>query len=364
MEVGPFRFLEPSFLWLLYGLPVLLLLWIWQCARRRSAARHYLAGRTVPVRERFAMIGDLWRWLCVTVAIALTVLALARPQSVVSVVHTTGADIIILLDGSASMRAQDVQPDRWQRAIRWIRTFAEMLSWREDHVALGLFAHYAAPQLRLTKDPNALFFFLDHLGTESPFRLDIDTTWDTNLEAGIYWGLRLLDKSDELYGSSANARAFVVLTDGQAWSGDVGTSLELTTKREIPIYVVGVGTLGGATIPEPAWPGGVVPSWAEGGPVRSSLDRRSLQDIAQAGLGRYFELDREPDRAVALRIIRDVRSRSASGARENPIDLYWHFLLGTAAALGLALTFTKERPQLWWQAITVLGALLLLVSLT
>ncbi len=364
MEIGPFRFAEASFLWLLAGLAPLVLLWVWQVARRRMAVRRYLVGRTVPVRERFVTIGDLGFWLFAMIAMASTIAALARPQAVVRVVRTAGADVVILLDASASMRVGDLRPDRWQRAVRWVRTFAETLSWRDDRVALGLFAHYAAPQLRLTRDPNALFFFLDHLGEEPPFRLDLDTTWDTNIEAGFYWGLRLLDKNEELYGPSANAKAFVVLTDGQAWSGDVSRSLAEVTTRGIPTYIVGVGTVGGGMIPEPAWPGGFAPIWAEGGPVHSALDRASLQNIALAGRGRYFELEREPDRAIALRIVQDVRSRSAAGLQEERVDVYWRFLLGAAGALGLALIFTRERAQLWWQATAALVALLVLVNLT
>ena len=218
MEIGPLRFGAPQLLWLLAGLVPLLGLWLWQFARRRSAVRHYMAARAVPVPERLSTAGDLWFWLLVMAAMASTIVALARPQTVARVVRAAGADVVILMDASASMRVADVAPDRWQRAVRWVRTFAESLSWREDRVALGLFAHYAAPQLRLTKDPNSLFFFLDHLGEAPPFPLDVDTTWDTNLEAGFYWGMRLLEKNEELFGPSANARAFVVLTDGQAWT--------------------------------------------------------------------------------------------------------------------------------------------------
>jgi Ca-activated chloride channel family protein len=314
------------------------------------------------VRERFVIIGDLGFWLFAMVAMASTIVALARPQAIVSVVGTAGADLVILLDGSASMRVLDAQPNRWQRAVRWVTTLAETLSWREDRVALGLFAHHAAPQLRLTRDPNALFFFLDHLGKEPPFRLDVDTTWDTNIEAGLYWGLRLLDKNQELYGPSANAKAFVVVTDGQAWSGDVGRALEQTVNRRIPIYIVGVGTVAGGTIPEPAWPGGFVPAWAEGGPVHSELNRASLQDIARGGRGRYFELDREPDRTIALRIVQDVRRASPTGVREELAEVYWRFLLGAAIALGVALMFLRERTQLYWPAAAAVVAMLLLVN--
>ena len=59
-----------------------------------------------------------------------------------------------------------------------------------ERVALALFASRAAPQVRLTSDPNALFFFLDHLRREPPFRLRDDTSWDTNIEHGLTWAVR------------------------------------------------------------------------------------------------------------------------------------------------------------------------------
>ena len=364
MQIGPLRFAEPSWLWLLAVLVPLLLLWIRQCASRRATVRRYASSRTVPLPERLAVVGDLWFWLLVMVAMACTVGALARPTVVGNVVSTGGSDVVILLDASASMRVADAQPDRWGRAIRWVRTFAETLSWREDRVALGLFAFYAAPQLRLSRDPNALFFFLDHLGGAPPFRLDVDTTWDTNLEAGLYWGMRVLEKSEELYGQSGNAKAFVVLTDGQTWSGDVSNSLAEATQKGISTYVIGVGTLGGGMIPEPQWSAGAVPMWARGGPVHSALNRDSLQAIALAGRGRYSELDRKDDRLIALRIVQEIRSRSPQGLREQTVDVYWQFLLAAAGALGLALVFTRDRAQLWWQVGGVLVALAVLVGLT
>ena len=60
-----------------------------------------------------------------------------------------------------------------------------------------------------------MFFFLDHLHDRPPFRLEEDTTWDTNLEQGIAWGLRLLDKDREIHGPSPNGKLFVMLSDGE-----------------------------------------------------------------------------------------------------------------------------------------------------
>ncbi len=155
-----------------------------------------------------------------------------------------------------------------------------------------------------------------------------------------------------------------MLTDGQAWTGDVSKSLDEATSKGISIYVVGIGTIGGGMIPEPEWAYGVVPPWAQGGAVHSALDRTSLQTISLAGRGRYFEIDREPDRASALRIIQEARSRSTRGLEEQTVDVYWQFLLAAAAMLGLALVLTRERAQLWWQLAGVAVVIFVVVTLT
>ena len=70
-----------------------------------------------------------------------------------------------------------------------------------------------------------LFFFLDHLGQAPPFRIEDNTTWDTNLALAVYWGLRMIERDEALHGKSSNAKIFVLLTDGQAWSGEIARSL-------------------------------------------------------------------------------------------------------------------------------------------
>ena len=111
------------------------------------------------------------------------------------------------------------------KEIERLRTLGEALRWENDRVAMALFAHMATPQIRLTKDPNTYFFFLDHLRRESPFPLRDDTTWDTNIELGLHWGTRLVDKDEELNGASPNGKALVLVSDGQAWSGEVAEAL-------------------------------------------------------------------------------------------------------------------------------------------
>ena len=353
-------FAEPLYLWLLAVSGILLVLWIWQVARRRADARRCVRDRVLPVRERYTLAGDLAFWLCLIMAASLGILALARPQARVSAMSKGSADIVILQDGSASMWVNDVRPDRWGRSVEFIRAFAEALGWKGDRAALAIFAHLAVPQMRLTKDPNAMFFFLDHLGAHSPFRLEDDPTWDTNIEEGLYWGLKMVEKDEELWGKTNNAKAFVVISDGQAWSGHVKNALAAANQRHFPVYVVGIGTTAGGLIPEaPTDPGFPAPPPT----IRSVLDRDSLREIARVGGGEYFEIGQEPDRDVAFKIIINVRRRAhVTHEVDTYQDLYWRFLFAAGLFLCLGAFFLKGSTELRWQAAAALATVLILAN--
>jgi Ca-activated chloride channel homolog len=360
VDLESFRFASPVYLWLLLIPAALLIVWGWRVVRRRANVRRLAAQRIVPVKQRFGPVGDLAFWACGLVAASLCIAAVARPQARLSSFRKASADIVILQDASASMYVTDVRPDRWRRSVQFLRTFAETLSWKGDRVALALFAQLAAPQVRLTKDPNALFFFIDNLGDHSPFRLENTTTWDTNIEEGLRWGIRLVDKDEEVFGKSGNPKAFLVISDGQAWSGTVASAIQEARAHKIPVHVAGVGTTTGGMIPEPARPDGTRPPPV----VRSMLDRNSLVQLAVAGGGEYFEIGDEPDRIIAFRIIdRLHRQSDVSQQIESYEDLYYRFLMAAAVMLGLGTVFLHKRADLAWQAGGVLVALVLLVTL-
>ncbi len=346
IDFGSVRFASPQFLWLLAAPGALVLLWAWRLLRHRRDARRFRSRRQLPVRERLPIFGGLLFWLCAIGATSCAIVALARPTALVSIVRSAGVDLVILQDGSASMHVADVNGNRWQRSIGFLRVLAESLRWKNDRVALALFAHIAAPQVRLTKDPNTLFFFLDHLDRASPFPLSEDTTWDTNIEVGIYWGMRIFDKNEELEGRSPNGRAFVLVSDGQAWSGEAANALAVARARAIPVFVVGVGTAGGGLIPEPPPKPAVGPPPVPPPPVHSSLDRPSLAAMATAGGGQYFELDRDSDRDISNQIVDAVRRRARSRTIEyGAEDLYWPLLVVAAGLVGLGVLFLQDRAE-------------------
>jgi hypothetical protein len=380
IDLAGLRFAAPAFLPLLAVPALLLMVWVWQAWRRHGDVVQMRAHRQLPTAratatERLPVLGDLAFWLCMIAALALVIVAVARPVAVASMVRTSGIDLVVLQDASASMRVRDVPRDRWRRSMQFLRTLGESLQWDDDRVALAIFATIAAPQIRLTRDPNTFFFFLDHLEGEPPFRLEDETTWDTNIERGIYWGLRLIEKDAEMSKAVSvspgpataagaarlpprrlanNPKAFVLISDGQAWSGTVAKSLAVAQERRIPIYVIGVGTTVGGVIPEPNRD-------ATRALVSSTLDRASLATIATAGGGRYFEIDRESDRDIANAIIDASRRRAASSdTEETTRDLYWSALLLAAVFLGLGVLFLRDRASLALQITAAVAALMVL----
>ncbi len=357
VDLSQIEFGEPDYLWLLIIPAVLLVVWLWQLLRRRSDNRVLATTRTLPIRERFALVADLPFWLCVIAAATMLVIAVAKPHGPASSVRQGGVDLIVLLDGSASMRVQDVPGNRYQRSVKFLRLLGDSLSWKSDRIAMALFAHIATPQIRLTTDPNTVFFFLDHLDKEPPFRIEEETTWDTNLELGLHWGLRMLERDEEVHGKSANAKMFLVISDGELWSGEVQKRLEETIARNVPVYVVGVGTLSGGKMPAFFGPDGEEIKDPEV-PTTSRLDRPALQKIAAEGGGQYFELDRDGDRHIANALLDAGKRLAPSITISNDAEqLYWYFLSLAAVFLVSGVLFLRDRADLWLQLVGIGAAL-------
>ena len=351
-------FAAPAYLWLLVVPAALLTLGAWRTLRRLAELGRLRSRRISPIREHWSLFGDLPLWLLLVIACAGLVLALARPRAVAPGLGRIGLDVVVLQDGSASMSVADVPGGtRWSRSTEFLRRFGDALRWDDDRMALTVFARVATPQIRLTRDPNTVFFFLDRLGARSPFRLEDETTWDTNVEQGLAWGLRVLQKDRELHGPSSNAPLFVLVSDGETWSGEVARAVDRIRAGHLPLFVVGVGTLAGGRMPNVP-----IADETEPPPLTSHLDRRGLQRLASEGGGEYFELDREADREIANRIIDAGRRASPPRVKDETLtDVYWPLI---AAACGLAASgalFTQRRSTLWLQlagAVTALAVAL------
>ena len=245
LAVQSLRFGEPLYVWLLIAPAALLTVDL--AGRRGAPMPENIKPRVWSGARDLRIAGELAFWFFGICALALTICA--RQASGDHVDHSRpGADIVLLMDGSASMRVTDMGTDRWQRAMTWVRTLTQTLAWDGDRVALATFADIAVPQIRLTRDPNTILFFLDHLDKQPTFKLEDDTTWDTNVEDAIYWGMKVVDTDREMYGPSKNAKTFVIVSDGQVWSGNVQRALALAVQHGIMVDVIGVSTSTGGMI--------------------------------------------------------------------------------------------------------------------
>ncbi len=212
-------------------------------------------------------------------ALSLLVVALARPQVVQreQEIKTEGIDIMLALDISGSMQAEDFKPNnRLYVAKEVISDFLGLV--RNDRVGLVVFAGQAFTQCPLTLDYEVLRSLL------AP--LDVGL-----IEDGTAIGTALANAVGRLKDSAAKSKVIILLTDGENNSGqiDPDTAAKIAQAFAIRVYTIGVGKEGGAPIPvqHPVY-GKVYARNPDGSLVLTKLDEASLRRIAAATKGRFF----------------------------------------------------------------------------
>ncbi len=326
---------DAFYLWLL--LPALAWFLAWTKKRRRQAVEKLgdlalldrLSLRVSAVRERVkpALVGA---------ALFFLVLALARPQwgRGEQEVFARGVDVFLVLDTSFSMDATDVAPSRMERA----RYIASQLMGRLQGNRLGLvvFSGTAFVQCPLTLDFAAARIFLDTVAT------GIVSEPGTNIVQAIEAAKR------GFVSRKSTHRVIVLLTDGEQQSGDVLAVAEEARQDGIVIHTVGVGTPGGEPIPVLNERGEVSDYVrdAEGQPVLSRLDEKTLSELALATGGEYFrvsERDEEIEGITSLVMAmegEDLESQLFTRYRER---YYWALAIAIAFLLADTLLARERR---------------------
>ena len=184
-----------------------------------------------------------------------------------------GADIMIVVDVSKSMAAEDIQPNRIQRARREIADLVKML--KGDRVGLLPFAGIGFVQCPLTLDYQAIELFIDNLGQNM---IPVSGT-------AIGSAIRLAHKSlMQGEGRDSIGKSIILITDGEDQESEPLAAARAAAKDGIRIYPIGIGSQGGSPIPEEG--GGFVKD-RQGRMVMSKLDETTLQQIASLSGGHY-----------------------------------------------------------------------------
>jgi len=339
-------FANPEWFWaLLLLLPPLALR-----IRSQWRARHPLTGLVSPrLRGRLVGAGGaVRRWTVFTLqmlALAATVVALARPQLGFDEVetHTEARNLIIAVDTSRSMLADDLAPNRLSRARFAAKEIVRSLP--GDRIGVIAFAGKPFLQAPLTVDHEAVLESIDQLDTE------IIPRGGTNLAAAADLALETFDEAD------LEQSALLVFSDGESLEGKgrIETVRAKAARQNMVVIAVGVGTEDGSIIPELDEFGDPVPGSFveddEGQVVRSRLDPEALRSLASDG-GIYVHLGGQ---ASLSRVVNQIRqsisaSREQSGARLRPIERFpWPLsfallclVLSHAAPLLMAV---KSRPR-------------------
>ncbi len=210
------------------------------------------------------------------IAFVMVVIVLARPQTTNSWknTHTEGIDIMLAMDVSTSMLAQDLQPNRIEAAKQ---VASEFISGRpNDNIGLTIFAGEAFTQCPMTTDHAALLNLFQGVRTDIAQRGLIDD--------GTAIGMGLANAVSRLKDSKAKSKVVILLTDGSNNMGDISpmTAAEIAKSLGIRVYTIGVGTNGMAPYPMPV--GGTIQMVK----VPVEIDTRTLSGIASTTDGNFY----------------------------------------------------------------------------
>ncbi|WP_455593088.1 VWA domain-containing protein [Bacteroides sp.] len=273
-----FRFEEPAYLYLLLILPLLAVFYLYSNYRKRKAIRRFgdpvLMAQLMPDVSKYRP--DIKFWL-VFAAIGLFSVLLARPQfgSKLETVKRQGVEVIIALDISNSMLAQDVQPSRLEKAKRLISKLVDGME--NDKVGMIVFAGDAFTQLPITNDYISAKMFLESINPS------LISKQGTAIGAAINLATRSFTPQEGV------GRAIIVITDGENHEGGAVEAAKEAAEKGIQVNVLGVGLPDGAPIPIEGT--NDFRRDREGNVIVTRLNEAMCQEIAKDGNGIYVRVD-------------------------------------------------------------------------
>jgi Ca-activated chloride channel family protein len=252
---------------------------LWASKRRQSALAQLGNPRLVQrLSSSVNWRGRRWRTGLWFVVLVMLLLALARPQwgTQVQTVEQQGIEVMVLLDVSKSMLAQDIKPDRLSRAKLEIADLMNRLG--GDEIGLVLFSGASFIQFPLTSDYTTARMFLDSA------RPEVISKAGTNIGDAIRTAMSGFDYT------RSSQKVIVIITDGENHEPGTMEMAQQAADQSVKLYTIGFGSPQGEPIPEFNAQGEVVgyKKDLQGEVVLSKLDEATLQQIAQIGGGQYF----------------------------------------------------------------------------
>ncbi len=336
------QFENPHYFWLFALLPVLILLvWISVYSRKKNLRK---LGSSHMIKQMIPYHSFKRTWLKALLfifAFASLIMALVNPQVGYKTeeVTSSGIDIVIALDVSRSMQAEDIRPNRMERAKLAVSSLIDRLE--NDRVGLVLFAGTAVTQVPLTHDHEAAKMILRTVDTES---IDFQgTSLSSALERGIA----------AFSGYETNSKVIILISDGENHDDSPDEVAQRAEEQNIIIHTVGVGTPQGAPIPVAR--NNQLSGFLrddEGNTVVSRFDEALLRNLAQTANG-TFQNSSAPDLGLnnILDQIRSMEQQEFETKKFSEYESRFHYFIALALLFLLLDVLIFERKNIWLNTI-------------
>lgn len=332
-----FRFAEAQYLYLLVVVAALVALWVYyRIARRSRIARFGQRDVVAPLMAEASSRNALAKFLLLLIAASLVVVALARPQtgSKLREQKREGTQLMLAVDVSRSMLAEDFTPNRLERTKYAISRLLEKLS--NDQIGLVVFAGESFVQLPITSDFVSAGSFVRDL---SP---DMVSRQGTSISSAIDMAVSAFPQPDEQMSGTTPSRAIILITDGESHDDDPMAAAAAAAEAGVVIHTIGVGTPEGSPINI----GGQMMTDENGEMVISKLDESMLQQIAATTGGVYV---RSSEQSVGLNeIFAQIEKMQKQRYSTMMFDEYteqYYYLIYIVLGLLIVELFVSERRR-------------------
>lgn len=290
------------------------------------------------------------KFILALVAFAFLLMAMIDPEtgSHLENINTTGSDIVITLDVSNSMNAQDIQPSRLERAKEAIQQLIDKL--HGDRIGIVIFAGQSLVQLPITKDYNAAKMFL------SQIQSDLIPVQGTAIgEALARSANLLLDEGDSTF--SKRSKSIILISDGENFEDDAVAAAKEAASRGIIIHTIGIGSPDGVPIPIEA--NGKITGYKkdkDGNTVITKLNMNLLESIAM-NAGGISVLATNSDVGLDKVVDQINKLKKSKVSLKRYSDYNEHFLIFAFISLILLIIdiFVTEKKTKWYQQLNLFG---------
>lgn len=272
-----FRFASQNMLYLLILCLIFIVLLFFYARRRKQNLARFGAWNLVKeLAPQFSKKSPIYKALFLIGALFFLILALARPQfgERKEVVRKEGIEIMIALDISNSMLAEDIAPNRLERAKYALNQLVENL--KNDKLGLVVFAGNAFVQLPMTHDYSAAKLFVSTIST------DLISEQGTSISSAINLAATSFTSDSDI------GKAIIIITDGEDHESDASLAAKKANEKGIQVFTIGMGLEKGAPIPLPQQSSGFIKD-KDGNTVISKLNPKYLKKIAKAANGTYIQ---------------------------------------------------------------------------